>query len=257
MYLGCRIHPTSLLNAQPIYLSTAVVFGLYSIRGYRISAGLFVGGVLAYYFSPGFSYFFIPSVIYTLQILLCAFSIRYLLDKLHIALVSMRNLKEIVFFVILSIIIPKFFFGLWVTALGHTVGILSITTIFLVWDAYVPKLSPPPQTKKRLLVISFIWLIIGIITYLFCDYIYKQNDWRTIILILLSYISLILLCLGILTKCTNRFFNVIGLAFIALSVLFYAILHPSVIYNHAVHTIYIQLGLIVVSAFWIGLLAAF
>lgn len=249
MYLGCKIYPNSLMMAQPIYLSTGVVFALYSIRGYRITTGLFLGSMLAYYFS---SRTLLSSFIQTVQILLCAFLLRYLLDKLHMALVSMRNLKEIIAFFILSIFIPQLIFiQSTITALGHTLGLLTIATIFLVWDAYVPKISPPKQSRRFLILTYFIWSIIGSVTYLFCQQLYYSK----IFAFCLSYISLLLILIILLAKISNRFFHAIGLGFLGLPLLFYALLHPESILKNELVTAYIQISIIFVSGYWLAILS--
>ena len=256
MYLGCKIHPTSLIIAQPIYLSTAVVFALYSIRGYRITAGLFIGGVLAYYSTNSIN--LLACMVNTVQILFCAFLIRFLLDKSHMALVSMRNQKEILTFIFLSILIPPFIFQSLVTGWGHTLGLLTITTLFLVWDAYVPKISPPPQTKLTFLLTFSLWLVIGAISYQFYDLIYNLPPtilFPTALIMSAAYIFTLIILVIILAKLSNRFFHVIGLSFIGLSVLFYAIVRPQIISSLNLHTIYIQTSIIIISTFWLCFLA--
>jgi hypothetical protein len=270
MYLGCKIHPTSLLASQPIYLSTAVVFALYSIRGYRITAGLLLGGTLAYFFSDlnqdyaFYSTKLLSSVINTTQILFCAFFIRYMLDKLHMALVSMRNLKEILSYIILSILVPQVVFNLlitpsielMITGLGHTLGLLTISPIFLVWDAYVPKLSPSPQSNKRLLSTSLIWILLAVTSYLFCYFSYTNSPVSLyIIFYTILYITVMIFLIAILSKISNRFFNVIGMGAMGLMVLFYAISNPENIQSHAINTAYVQFSVIFVSTFWLGLLS--
>lgn len=272
MYLGCKIHPTSLLPAQPIYLSTAVVFALYSIRGYRITAGLFLGGVLAHYFSPAtqeYSYVtskLVSSMASTIQILFCGFFIRFILDKLHMSLVSMRNLKEIMVYIMLAIIIPQLAFNLlitpsitlMITGLGHTLGLLTITCVFLVWDAYVPKISPPPISKTIFLYINLLWFIIGSMTYAFCYFIYDLKMpfiSINLLIITIGYFILMFISIGIVSKISNRFMSVVGMGFMGLAVLFYAILHPKLALTYEINTSYIQVGVIFMTLFWLILLS--
>ncbi len=272
MYFGCKIHPASLLAAQPIYVSTAVIFGLYSIRGYRITAGLFVAGVLAHYFSPEtthliyFSTKLIASMAATIQILFCAFFIRYVLDKCHIALVSMRNLKEMGVFIILSITIPQLVFNLFitpslplmVTGLGHSMGILCFSSLFLVWNDYVPNLSPLPLAKRPFILTNILWLIMGAGTYLFSYKIYLLKEaifYPYLLIYCLSYIIFLMINIVLLTKISNRFFSAIGMGFVGLFVLFYAILHPEIHANHEWLTAGLQISIMITTAFWLVLLA--
>ncbi len=272
MYLGCKIHPTSLLAAQPIYLSTAVVFALYSIRGYRITAGLFLGGVVAHYFSPlshEYAYIFskiVSAMANTVQILFCAFFMRFILDKLHMALVSMRKSNEMIAFVILSIFVPQLVFNflmtpsltLMVTGLGHTLGLLTISSVFLVWDAYVPKLSPPPMISPLFILVNILWVIIGSVTYVFCHSLYNLTHpiiYPDISMFFIGYLIAMMLLILILAKMSNRFMTIIGMGFMGLSVLFYAILHPDIVHSRELNTAYIQIGVIFISAFWLTLIA--
>lgn len=261
MYLGCKIYPTSQLDAQPIYLSTAVVFALYSIRGYRITAGLLTGGTIAYYFSPHIhQYVYLSSQILismmcTAEILLCAFIMRYILDHMHMALVSMRNLKEITTFIILALLIPQIVFNfnfmpnidLMITGLGHSVGIIAFSSIFLVWDAYVPMFSPAPQPKKINYITHFIWLGMGGLTYLLCEILYNYRFLAIAMSIL--FFPLGLLALIILEKITHRFFYIISLGYMGLAILFYTILHPTLVMQHPYITIQVQLSALVISLF--------
>lgn len=261
MYLGCKIYPTSQLDAQPIYLSTAVVFALYSIRGYRITAGLLMGGSLAYYFSPHIhQYVYLSSQILTsimrsAEVILCAFIMRYILDQAHMALVSMRNLKEITSFIILALLIPQLVFNfnfipnveLMITGLGHSVGIIAISSIFLVWDAYVPMFSPAPQPKKINYITHFIWLSMGGTCYLFCEILYTYHSLALGMNIL--FFPLILLGLRLLEKITHRFFYIISLGYIGLAVLFYTILNSALVMQHPYITIQIQLSVLIISLF--------
>lgn len=271
MYMGCKLHPTSLIVAQPIYLSTGVVFALYSIRGYRISVGLFLGGFLAYYFSPELTGLvpitakILTSIMSILQILFCAYFIRLILDKLHMTLVSMRNIKEIVTFIFLALITPQLIFNLlitpslelMVTGLGHTLGLLTITSIFLVWDAYVPKISPAPLSKKIFILTNLIWLIIACVTYLFCHIIYNLNQalfYPKIVIILCAYIFSLILLIGFSAKISNRFLCVVSLGFMGLSVFAYAIIHPEIVSSRILHTAYIQIGVVLICSCWLMLL---
>jgi hypothetical protein len=272
MYFGCRIYPNSLLPAQPIYLSTAVVFALYSIRGYRITAGLFFGGVLAHYFSPATSALLYPptkliaSMAATIQILFCAFFIRYLLDKAHMALVSMRNLKEICVFIILSLAIPQLVFNLFitpsiplmVTGLGHSMGILSISSMFLVWNAYVPHLNPPPLPRQLFVLSNVLWLIMGTGTYLFCYKLYSLEQemfYPYFLIYFLGYIIFLMIFIGLLAKFSNRFFGAIGMGVVGIFVLFYAILHPEINAGREWLTAGVQISIIFTTAVWLGFLA--
>lgn len=261
MYLGCKIYPTSQLDAQPIYLSTAVVFALYSIRGYRITAGLLTGGTIAYYFSPHIHQYdylssqILMSVMSAADILFCAFVMRYILDGAHIALVSMRNLKEIMVFIALALVIPQLIFNfdfmpslnLMITGLGHSIGIIAISSIFLVWDAYVPMFSPAPQEKKINYITHFIWLGMGGLTYLFCEILYNFRFLAVGMSIL--FFPLALLALIILEKITHRFFYIISLGYVGLAILFYTILNPTLVMQHPYITIQVQLSALVISLF--------
>ncbi len=261
MYLGCKIYPTSQLEAQPIYLSTGVVFALYSIRGYRITAGLLTGGTLAYYFSPQthqyvyFSSQLLVSFICAAQIVFCAFFMRFSLDKLHIALVSMRNLKEISIFVLFALLMPQLIFNfefmpsvnLMVTGLGHSLGILTISSIFLVWDAYVPMFSPAAQPKKINYITHLIWLGIGGVSYLLCEILYDYHFLAIGMNII--FFPIMLLAFVILEKITHRFFYVISLGYMSLAILFYTILHPALVLQEPFMTIQIQLSALIVSIF--------
>lgn len=262
MYLGCKIYPTSQLQAQPIYLSTAVVFALYSIRGYRITAGLLAGGTFAYYFTPYIhnEYVYLSSQILismmrSAEILICAFIMRYLLDKFHMALVSMRNLKEMLAFIVLALLIPQLTFNfdlmpsveLTITGLGHSLGIITMSSIFLVWDAYVPMFCPAPQAKNINYATHLIWLGMGGITYLLCEVLYTGHVFAIGMNIL--FFPALLSLLLILEKITHRFFYIISLGYIGLAILFYTILHPMLVIQHPFVTIQIQLSALIVSIF--------
>ena len=261
MYLGCKIYPTSQLDAQPIYLSTAVVFALYSIRGYRITAGLLTGGSIAYYFSPHIhQYVYLSSqilmaIMSAAEIAICAFVIRYILDSAHMALVSMRNLKEIMVFVGLALVIPQLVFNfnflpnldLMITGLGHSVGIVTISSIFLVWDAYVPMFSPAPQSKKINYITHAVWLGMGGITYLLCEILYHAHFLAIGMSII--FFPIMLFALFVLEKITHRFFYIISLGYIGLAVLFYTILNAALVMNYPFITIQIQLNILIINIF--------
>lgn len=275
MYLGCKIYPGALMPGQPIYLTTGVVFALYCIRGYRIAWGLLAGGTLAFYFSPETNSLILVSAkifsaaFKTTQILFSAFLIRFLLDKFHMALLPMRKSKDIFAYFILAIAVPQLVFNLFmspsiklmVTALGHSVGLLTIANIFLIWSAHVPKLEPLPLSKKLLMLFLPIWTIMGALAYLLCFYLNTLPQsisyyYVFICCFILIYSFLFYIFITIINKLSNRYYNVIGMGSVALGVLFYAILHPEIFtQDHEWPIVYIQLTLICISGFWLKALS--